>query len=306
MADLTQPDQRQESQRIEALVTLAHEHALRAHAAEVELGALRWQQRHDPDAVRLRAELAAVSAELDRLRALPELRVGQRLRHAASALRRTPSEPAADRSAVAPVGVDGGNRVARDDLDGLGHPPMPAPCAVIVVRNRPASLQLVVAWLEQHDVDAVEVVDNASSDPTLSVLLGALDAPVTRLPVDLGPGAAWASGALARRTRDTDVLVIDVDGRGVTLPEASCPADVLDRMTHELVRHRGLDAVELSPSSEQDPGRFRMIRRGLDSVPVAVGRLDPPYRSVTTAGDPREPSERFADLHDSWELDADR
>ena len=71
-----------------------------------------------------------------------------------------------------------------------------------------------------------------------------------------------------------NVLVIDVDGHGVTLPEASCPTDVLDRMTHELVRHPDLDAIELSPSSQDDPGRFRMIRRGLETVPATIGRLE--------------------------------
>lgn len=310
MADLPQPDERRDSAQIDALVELAHEHARRAHVAEVELAALRWQQLHEPDAVRLRAELAAVSAELDRLRALPELRVGQRVRHAASGLRRTaaapPSEPAPERGGVARGGVDPAGRAAGGDVGTLDHPSLPAPCVVLVVRNRPSSLRLVVEWLEQHDVQPVEVVDNASSDPVLSTLLESLGAPVTRLPVDLGSSAVWASGALARRLRDGNVLVIDVDGRGVTLPAASCPTDVLDRMTHELARRPDLDAVELSPTSDQDPGRFRVIRGGLETGPAAIGRLDTPYVSVTIAPDADQPSERFADLHDQRTLDADR
>lgn len=313
MVDLPQPDQSQgavvpasehgESPRVEAVVALAHEHAQRAHAALAELAAMQWQQLHDPDVARLRAELAAVSAELERLRALPELRVGQRMRHAASVVRRSAAEPSPERSAV---GADERRPASHVDVRALGHPPMLPPSAVLVVRNRPASLQLVLDWLDQHGVDDLEIVDNASSDPVLVAHLGVLGAPVTPVPVDLGPGAAWASGVLARCSVERNVLVIDIDGQGVTLPDAACPSDVIDRMTHELARRPDLDAVELSASSERDLGRFRMIRCGLASVPVDVGRLESPYRSVTTAPDPSDPSERYAVLHDRRDLDADR
>ena len=316
MADLPDPDLSQgaavpadargESARVEALVALAHEHARRTHVSLTELAALKWQQQHDPEAVRLRAELAAVSAELERLRALPELRVGQRVRQTTSFLRRSAARQPSELAVPARVDADGSNSASNSTAGALAHPPLPSPSVVLVVRNRPASLQLVLDWLERHDVDDVEIVDNASSDPTLLARFRALDAPVTRVPVDLGPSAAWASGVLSRRNLEGNVLVIDIDGQGVTLPDVACPSDVVDRMTHELTRRSDLDAVELSPSSDQDLGRFRLIRRDLHSAPTNVGRLESPYCSATTIPDLSDPSKRYAALHDQRALDGDR
>ncbi|MEO1056154.1 MAG: hypothetical protein AAFY28_04490, partial [Actinomycetota bacterium] len=167
--------------------------AERAHAAALAAA----QMRRSADAMRqlgtrdvsellgaladAEARAAAAEAELDRLRALPELKVGQRVRQPVAALARRRSDVGAP---AAPAST----------------PVVPATAgratALVLVRNRRHSLPAVVAWLRANGVERIEIVDNATSDPLTLRAIEQSGLAVHRLEEDLGDAAPWAAGAL--------------------------------------------------------------------------------------------------------------
>ena len=287
--------------RLTVAADLAHSHAAEAVSASNERDALRWQLAEGAQVAQvaeLRVQLDAVTAELDRLRSIPELRAGQRLRHATQSLRR----PAADPS-VATSGDQEPENISVAQVEPgfagsteLPHVSAPIPTAVVTARNRGKALREVVSRLKDLGVIDVFVVDNASSDPAVAQVLDAFDCTIITLDVDLGNDAPWASGVMARQLSLGDVL--DVAGSAVPSPE--CPSDVLDRMVDELRRHPEVDAVELRENPQPPSGGagFRLLRQGLRSRPVSVATLHDPYVATAVRSDLSEPSERYARLHD--------
>ena len=219
---------------LEQIAEAAHRRAL-ARANE---------RRSGEEVRRLAAELheatlhlAATEAELQRLRALPELRVGQRVRHLLRRRARDPAPLPRHPSVAAEPAPDPGEVTC-----GLGYAEPPAPAAIVVVRNRRRGVQPLLRWLSDHGVDGVEVVDDATSDPSTLELLGSLGQPVHRCDAHLGSVGPWAIGLVAELSATSPVLVIDGD----TLPSVECPDDVLARLDHELERDAAADAVELA------------------------------------------------------------
>lgn len=301
------------------LIELAHRRALETAELRRELALAHGRLAalaHDAGARRdLEAQLAATTAALDRLRALPELRVGQRLRHTARRLRpRGSGPPEGPPATVAPgdataTAAPGSTSEVGERPTGLGYPDQPPPSAIIVVRDRRRGLGPLLAWLDEHGVERVEIVDDGSTDPATVELLGTLDRPVHRVQAGLGPGAPWALGLVAELSLDEPVLVIDGD----TVPAASCPADAPERLRHELQRAPDVDAVALGsardgrrgPSTErpasgreEDTPDFALVRARLPHLPRRVATLAEPYvarRASWAAGDD-DPAERYARL----------
>jgi len=285
---------------VETLTELAHHHAARATRLEHDLAWLRG--RLDADRVPVEAELAAVSAELDRLRALPELRVGQRLRHLArrgQGAGRTPGrdEPDPDMAPSTDPPPD-------PAAEGLGYPARTATRAIVVVRNRRAGLDRLLAWLGQAGVTRVELVDDASSDPLTRQWLAASGIPVHRVERELGPAAAWALGLVAGPDHVPPTLVVDGD----TLPAEDCPDDLVDRLEHELCRDDSLDAVapdvaEAPVEAAHAPAMW--LVRAVSPPPhrMRTGRLARPYavKCASWALADDDPNERFARLADAVE-----
>ncbi len=236
------------------------------------------------------AELAAVSArlevterELERLRQLPELKLGQRLRQPVDAIarRRAATDP--------PAGVAEGAESRHS------HAAAPELAAVALVRNRRRSIEPTLTWLADRGIDDVAVVDNATSDPLTLNALQDLDVVVHRSEEDLGDAAPWALGAMARPLAVADVLIVGED----TVVSASAPPDLIDRLRTELLHAPDVGAVDLvAPVDRQPVAWMRMVRRG--GAPSArVLRVEQPWIELASdAVDPDEPQERYARLHE--------
>ena len=249
--------------RLALLADLAHRHA----------AAVRQRQTSDAEALAdLQRRLDAVSAELERLRALPELKVGQRLRQLARVGRSTPLP--------APPGQ--------------AHTPTSVMSAVVVVRNRTAALDAVLAALRDAEVDRIEVIDDASADPSAVAALRASGAMVRRLDTPLGALGPWATGAMAEHLADGPTLLVTGDAA----PSPDCPHDVIDRMRWELDRNRDAQAVELRVDGA-DRAVDAMFRLHRDTGPALDAVVLPdPYTARVLRSTPDDPAERFARFHD--------
>jgi hypothetical protein len=279
------------------------------------------------DIVQLRGELAdttarleAVAAELERLRAIPELKAGQRLRQVGRSIRHSSSEeqgtsptpfvlpvegavadpmrPDAARSIDEPAAPP---HVVNTTPDSLGYTDPAAPAVVMLVRNRRRGVEPLLAWLREHGVTEVELVDNASSDPATVELLRSVDAIVHRVDADLGVMAPWALGVMARLVASGDVLLVDGD----TVPADGCPVDALARLSHELSRNPEADASEIVTAEPNRTARgrsplFRLVRAGCASVETTID-LPPPYevRCSSWDADDTDPDERYARFCDA-------
>lgn len=281
-------------QRLTIAVDLAHTNAVEAVAATNERDELRWQIDHDVLLEDLRTQLADVTAELDRLRSIPELRVGQRVRQVSRSIRRSDASTSMDETLEAEPSND--SEAPRSGSTGITHTALPVPAAVLTVRNRGEAIIEVVSRLRELGIQDLFVVDNASSDPAVAQALAELHCSVTRLDADLGSNGPWASGLMARLLNGGNVLEVS----GLVVPDPDCPDDVIDRMVDELRRLPDVDAVQLSdnPPTTTVAGGFRLLRHGLQSRPDQVSVLDAPYTATAVRSEPSEPSERFARLHD--------
>lgn len=284
--------------RLTIAVDLAHSNALEAVAAAKERDELRWQIDNDAQLKDLQDQLAAVAAELDRLRSIPELRVGQRFRQVSRSVRRSDAGISVDGSSDDSLGAtpEPTPESALEGSTGLIHPALPVPVAVLTVRNRGEALLEALSRLRELGIEDLFVVDNASSDPAVARALAELDCSVTRLDADLGSDGPWASGLMARLLFAGNVL----DVSGLVVPGAGCPDDVIDRMTDELRRQADVDCVQLSenPPTAGALGGFRLLRHGLQSRPDRASVLDAPYAAAAIRSEPSDPSERYARLHD--------
>jgi len=258
--------------RFDDVVAMAHRHALDAATCRSSNDAGRRQE--------LQRRLDAVTAELERLRALPELKVGQRLRHTARTVR-------GSSGTVQPADAV----VATDTIQEA-----PTVGAVIVVRNRRVALTtLIDRHLDPSSV-SIEVIDDAGSDPATARMLDTLGVPVRRLESPLGSAGPWATGAMAAQLAARPTLLVTGDA----VPGPSCPDDVIDRMRWELGRAPGVGAVGLrvAPDGHGIPPVFRLYRPGTGpGDPVQM--LPEPYVGVVLRETPDDPGERFARLHDS-------
>lgn len=315
--------------QIAALDELARDHAARVVALTRENAELRAHIADAGDLLDLRArlaaaeaELGAVSAELERLRSIPELRIGQRVRQIGRALpgqaRSGSSDPPSGAPEIGPDNAPGhvdapppGERGASDGAvadpsepgrQGMGYSDPPAPATVVLVRNRRRAIEPLLAWLAGHGVSRVEFVDNGTSDPATAQLLTESRRTVHRLDTDLGDSAPWVLGVMARLLADGDVLVVDGD----TVPSADCPSDVLARLTHELERRPDLDAIDVPPEPTAAAGtgrapRFRLVRAAATRPPATVVALPAPYAVRCESWDAADddPDERFARLSDA-------
>ena len=319
--------QARDDPRFDALSRIAVRNAAEVARLARENAELRAHIGTTGDIVELRGELAdttarleAVSAELERLRAIPELKAGQRLRQAGRSIRRpdpgseshspTRSVLPADEAIADAAPADAVPAVAEraspehlDDAtaDGLGYTDPAAPAVVLLVRNRRRGVEPLLAWLRERGVTQVELVDNASSDPATVELLNSLDADVHRVDADLGVIAPWALGVMARLLASGDVLLVDGD----TVPADGCPSDALARLSHELSRNTEADAVEIVAAEPDRAARarsplFRLVRAGCTSVETTI-ELPSPYevRCASWDADDTDPDERYARLCDA-------
>ncbi len=223
------------------------------------------------------ARAAAAEAELERLRALPELKVGQRLRQPVAALtRRRTAEVATPEPHTA-------------RMVPAASPPI---SALILVRNRRRAIAPLVAWLRAVGIERIEIVDNATSDPLTLRAIEESGLAVHRLDEDLGDAAPWAAGALADPLLDGPVLLIGDD----TVPTESAPVEMVD----ELVAAVGDgDAVDLIGA--QVDGRvpwMRLIGRGASPRGRRQLVAEPWVALASLDVDPEEPEERYARLHE--------
>jgi hypothetical protein len=249
--------------RLVLLAELAHRHAV----------AVQQRQTSDAEALaELQRRLDAVSAELERLRALPELKVGQRLRQLARVGKTTPlPEPPAH-----------------------AHNPASAMSAVLVVRNRTAAFDAVLSVLRDAEVDRIEVIDDASADPSTVAALRASGLPVRRLAAPLGALGPWAIGAMAEHLADGPTLLVTGDAA----PSPDCPHDVIERMRWELDRDRDAQAVELRvDGADRAVDAMFRLHRDTGPAPDAVVLPDP-YTAMVLRSTPDDPAERFARFHD--------
>ena len=227
------------------------------------------------------ARATAAEQELDRLRALPELKVGQRVRQPAAALSRRkkspPTVPAASVEAVVPAET--------------------APVAAfILVRNRRRSLDAMVAWLRAAGISRIEIVDNATSDPLTLNALERSGLRVHRLEEDLGDAAPWAVGALADPLLDGPVVLVGDD----TVVTDQAPALLLDRLLALLDEAVDADALDLVSSGR--PGRvawIRAIRRGAGPQGERHTVNEPWVALASLDADPDDPEERYARMHET-------
>jgi hypothetical protein len=170
--------------RLAVSADLAHTQSVAAASATAELDELRWQIENDVHLKELRVQLVAVSAELDRLRSIPELRVGQRFRQVSRSVRR--SDGGADTNESSAADATDAPEPSFDGSTGPRNSDLSVPTAVISVRNRAQVAANVISQLKALGVEHIFVVDNASSDPAVAEMLARLDCSVTRLDVDLG------------------------------------------------------------------------------------------------------------------------
>jgi hypothetical protein len=298
---------------LEQMAECVHRQALGSAALRDEVATLHHRlaagERAAAEVDDLRARLEATDAELDRLRALPELRAGQRLRHTAR-LGAAGSEirdggggdaVAADSARTDPQSLDTADRestVAADTSSepGLGYPE-PRVAAIVVVRNRRAGLGPLLQWLGDHGVERIDIVDDATSDPATLETLAGIGHPVHRLDAALGPLGPWALGLVAEFSLRDPVLVVDADA----VPAADCPDDALAHLFHELHRRPAVDAVELAAARAPEraapgPPHFRLVRARLPRLPGEIVTLDAPYTAGRASWDAPvgDPSERFA------------
>jgi hypothetical protein len=301
-----------EQTTLEQMAECVHRQALDAAILRDEVSTLHRRlaagERAAVDVADLRARLAVTEAELDRLRALPELRAGQRFRHTAR------------RGAAGTEGRDGGGRdaaiadlpppdpqdVDTADLDstsadapsepGLGYPE-PRVAAIVVVRNRRGGLESLLTWLGEHGVERIEIVDDATSDPATLEMLAGIGHRVHRLDTSLGPLGPWALGLVAELSLRDPVLVVDAD----SVPDADCPDDVLAHLVHELRRRPEDDAVDVATERAPDgassgPPQIRLVRARLPRLPVEIVTVDAPYTARRASWDAAvgDPAERFA------------
>lgn len=306
------------------LIELAHRRAVETARSRRDLEELQRQvarsAQADAESWQRAAELAVTSAALERLRALPEVKIGQRMRHIVRSLGPSRSDRRADDLQRVTVDDPGGApaepaepAVGAGEAPGLRYPDHPPPAAIVVVRDRRQGLLSLLAWLDDHGIERVEIVDDGSTDPATRELLGGLDRPVHRLDADLGAGAPWAIGLVAELSIDEPVLVIDAD----TVPAPSCPDDAPARMRHELQRCADVDAVELAPIDRPAPGggsadhgtadrpdddrstarpNFALVRGALEHLPRRTTVLAEPYAAVCAswATSSLDPAERYA------------
>jgi hypothetical protein len=249
--------------RLVLLADLAHRHA----------EAVQQRQTSDAEALAdLQRQLDAVSAELERLRALPELKVGQRLRQLARV----------------------GRNTALPETPRHARTPTSAMSAVLVVRNRTAALDAVLAVLRDAQVDRIEVIDDASTNPSTGAALRDSGVVVRRLAAPLGALGAWATGAMAEHLADGPTLLVTGDAA----PSPDCPHDVIDRMRWELDRNRDAQAVELRVDGAERAvdAMFRLHRATGPALDAVV--LADPYTARVLHSTPDDPAERFARFHD--------
>ena len=203
--------------RADVIVDHAHAHAVRS----VEL-------QHQVDRLQAgESELAALQFEIDRLRALPEVRVGHRLRHmvARGTARLRRPRKSAERGAPTE---------ATSAME--WRPPV-----VIIVRDRLGCLDDLVTWLEANEVTEIHLVDNDSSYPPLVSYLDSSPHHVWRLGANLGHEAPWVIGLVAELSSRGSFVVTDPD----VIPDEACPPDVFDHLQRLLDRHVDIDKVGL-------------------------------------------------------------
>ncbi|MEM9513419.1 MAG: hypothetical protein AAGA42_01070 [Actinomycetota bacterium] len=224
------------------------------------------------------ARATAAEAELARLRSLPELKVGQRVRQPVAALARR-------RSDVAP------SPAPDSTPDRL---PTTAPvAALILVRNRRRALPDVVAWLRAGGIERIGIVDNATTDPVTLRAIEESGLVVHRLEEDLGDAAPWAAGALADLLLDGPVLLVGDD----TVATDDAPDEMIDRLVAAL---DDADAVDLVAA--QANGRtawMRLIRRGAGPSGRRRVVTEPWVALASLDLDADEPEERYARLHEA-------
>ena len=251
--------------------------------------------------VQARLELAAESAELERLRRRPEVKLGQLVR---GIWHRRPGRVERGPVPADDAHIDRSNTVAESTAPSSAPPGTnrAAPSGVIVVRNRRAALVELLALLAESGVDRIDIVDNASSDPATLELLAGLGRPVRRFESPIGADEAWASGLMAQHLVDGPTLLIGGD----TVPADGCPADVIERMSAELGRRPDAEAVSL-PAQGIAPGgrrpRFELVRAGAERRPRVVATLSAPYGCRIAPADADDPAERFASHHDDDRLE---
>lgn len=256
-------------ERTMQVVDLAHHHALDAIGCRLSNDV---NARHE-----LQRQLDAVGAELDRLRSLPELKLGQRARQFGRLLRRC----------VHHHGVD----PVTGEPTNLAAPP--AVGAVVIVRNRCNALMATISMLQRAGIDDIAVIDDASTDPRCMTMLESLDLPVHHLTEPMGWAGPWVTGAMARILSQRPALLIC----GEAVPKVSCPPDAIDRLLWELNRHPEVGAVGLpihpvSSGSGIEPA-FRLYRP--DAGPRAEClELESPYVAEQLRLESDNPSERFA------------
>lgn len=310
---------------LEQMAECVHRQALDAGVLRDEVSTLHQRlatgAQASAEVADLRARLAVTEAELDRLRALPELRAGQRFRHtarlgAAGTERRDGGErdaAVADLPPPDPQDVDTADLESTPPADGsvgritdtapdapaepgLGYPE-PRVAAIVLVRNRRGGLGSLLTWLREHGVERIEIVDDATSDPATLEMLAGIGHPVHRLDTALGPLGPWALGLVAELSLRDPVLVVDAD----TVADADCPDDVLAHLVHELRRRPEVDAVDVAGERAPDgaasgPPQIRLVRARLPRLPVEIATLDAPYTARRASWDAAvaDPAERFA------------
>ncbi|MEM8618741.1 MAG: hypothetical protein AAGF73_03375 [Actinomycetota bacterium] len=227
------------------------------------------------------ARAAAAEQELDRLRALPELKVGQRVRQPAAVFSRRRQSPP-------PVPAASVEAVVRAEAAPVA--------ALILVRNRRRSLDDMIAWLRAAGIGRIEIVDNATSDPLTLNALERSEVPVHRLEEDLGDAAPWAVGALADPLLDGPVVLVGDD----TVITDQAPALLVDHLLALLDAVVDADALDLVSSGP--PGRvawIRVIRRGAGPRGERHTVNEPWVALASLDADPEDPEERYARMHEA-------
>ena len=279
-----------QQRRVDAAAQYAHERAVElerlrrsVHAATL----LGHQTVGDVLAALADAEARAGSfeRELERLRSLPELKLGQRVRQPFGVLARRRG------GGVTPEDVtpeDAGEAAPARGVTGTS-------AAVVLVRNRRRAIEPTLDWLARLGVDDVAIIDNATSDPLTLNALEDLGVVVHRSEEDLGDAAPWSLGAMARPLLTADVLMVGED----TVPSATAPPDLIDRMRAELRNVPDAGAVDLvAPVPGDRLAWMRLVRCGAGPSDPTM-RIEQPWVELASGAiDPDDPQERYARLHE--------
>jgi glycosyltransferase involved in cell wall biosynthesis len=123
---------------------------------------------------------------------------------------------------------------------------------LIICRDRLTPLVQLVNWLESAGYRQIVLVDNASTYPALLEYLDRSPHRTIRFEENLGHRVVWEGDVLRRIGHDDLYVVTDCD----ILPDAACPANVVDRFAELLLRYGDVDKVGFGLRIDDLPDRY--------------------------------------------------